>query len=146
MPVAHGTVFGTDRACTRSAMPAPVEWNESLSHAEPCDVLSELMLTLRCAVARLEALASERETAALVDRWMTAQRCAREVALVFEALGGAPTSARLPLARGFADPFSTIVRAYDRALSSELPRAVRALLLEHQTALSTAGHAAQLAA
>jgi len=127
-------------------MAAELNWNESLSHAEPCDILSDLLSTLRVAVVKLEALAAKRETAALVDRWMTAQRCAREVALVFEALGGAPTSDRVPLGRGNADPFGTILRAYDIALACELPRAVRALLIEHRNMLGTAGVPVQMAA
>jgi hypothetical protein len=127
-------------------MAAQLSANESMRHAEPCDVLSDLLLSLRVGVAKLEVLAAQRETAALVDRWMTAQRCAREVALVFEALGGAPTSSRIPLARGVGDPFATVLRAYETALASELPRAVRALLLEHRASLKTAGTPVPLAA
>jgi hypothetical protein len=105
--------------------------------SDPSDVLSHLLLALRVAVAKLEVQAAQRETSARLERWMIAQRCAREVGLIFEALDVAPCSARLPLARGVVDPVSTLIGAYDAALGAGLPRAVRALLLEHRALLRT---------
>lgn len=103
---------------------------------DPSDVLSRLLQALRVAVAKLEVQAAERETSARVERWMIAQRCAREVSLVFEALDVAPCSSRMPLARGLVDPVATLIGAYNAALAAGLPRAVRALLLEHRALLS----------
>jgi hypothetical protein len=113
--------------------------------ADPSEVLSHLLLALRVAVAKLEVQAAQRETSARVERWIIAQRCAREVGLVFEALDVAPCSARLPLARGVVDPIATLIGAYDAALATGLPRAVRALLLEHRTLLEGASASGRMA-
>ncbi len=100
-----------------------------------CDALESLLVAVRVAVVKLESIAVEGERALDVERWGVASRCSREVALVFEALGVAPTSGRRRLAKGDADPFAALCRAYATALASPLPRAVRALLSEHQAML-----------
>jgi hypothetical protein len=112
----------------------------------PDDVLSDLLLALRVSIAKLEVLAARRESPAHLERWAIAKRCSREVALVFEALDVAPTSSRVPLARGGVDPIATLLQAYERALAAPIPRAVRALLEEHRILLRGVCDPAKLAA
>ena len=111
------------------------------SDTSDCDAwlepLASLLLALQASVAGLEAIALDGDRAADIERWGVTKRCAKEIALVFEALGGAPASGRrVRLARD-EDPLAELARAYDLALHAELPRAVRALIAEHRVLLAS---------
>jgi len=73
-----------------------------------------------------------------VSRWSTARQCARELAIVSEALGAAAPGL-LGARRTSEDPVAMMVVAYERTLRGGVPRAVRAVLEEHRLTLLDVG-------
>lgn len=97
---------------------------------DPRSVLCGLLQAVRPAVARLEVDAVRSQNNGAVERWNIARSCERELLLVAEAVGY-ETRVGAPYTGHIRSAMETIVDTYAAALTTELPRPVRAVLDNH---------------